>query len=51
MLTLEGQRPIPARSSRPEGRQEPTVPGLSTEIVDKPVGNPAPVLTLEGRPY
>ena len=24
---------------------------LSTEIVDKPVRNPAPVLTLEGRPY
>lgn len=24
---------------------------LSTEVVDKPVRNPAPVLTLEGRPY
>ena len=24
---------------------------LSTEVVDNPVRNPAPVLTLEGRPY
>jgi len=65
-LTLEGQRgrhdadtwgaavdfDLAAPSRWPPRRPNRLIRrDLSTEVVDKPVKNPAPVLTLEGRPY
>jgi hypothetical protein len=65
-LTLEGQRGrrdvdtwgaaadfgLVEPSRRPPRRPKCLIGmELSTEVVDNPVRNPAPVLTLEGRPY